>query len=57
MYSPGTIANSQRTSTKANKNGAITKVKKFSGTSDTFRYLKIFRTLTNEMPVFLLILN
>ena len=59
MYTPGTIANSQtqRVPTKINKNGAAAKVyQNFSGTTDTIRYLKIFRAISNEMSVLLLTL-
>ena len=56
MYTPGTIANSQRTPIKINKNGAIAKSKNFSEASDTLRHLNIFRIIANEMPVLLLIL-
>ena len=56
MYTPSTIANSQRTPTKINKNVAIAKSKNFSRTSDTIRYLKTFRIISNEIPVLLLIL-
>ena len=44
--------------TKINKNGPVAKVyKNFSGTKDTIRHLKTFRVISNEMPVFLLILS
>ena len=56
MNTPGTIANSHRTPTKINKNVAIAKSKNFSGTSDTIRYLKAFRVISNEIPVLLPIL-
>ena len=54
MYTPASIANSQtqRVSTKINKNGAAAKVyKNFSGTRDTIRPLKTLRAIFNEMPV------
>ena len=58
MYTPGTIANSQRVPTKINKNGTVATVyKKLSGTRDTIRHLKTFRVISNEMPVLLLILS
>ena len=58
MYTPGTIANSQRVPTKINKNGTVAKVyKKFGGTRDTIRHLKTFRVISNEMQVLLLILS
>ena len=56
MYTPSTIANSQRVPTKINKNGTVAKVyKKFSGTRDTIRHLKTFRVISNEMPVLLIL--
>ena len=57
IYTPGTIAISQRdrTPTKINKNGAVTKVR-ISGTRDTIRHLRTFRVISNEIPVLLLIL-
>ena len=60
MYTPGTIANSQKemVPTKINKNGAVAKVlKNFSGTRDTIRSLKTLRVISNEMSVLLLILR
>ena len=38
MYTPGTIANSQRTPSKINQNGVITKVR-ICGTSGKMRHL------------------
>ena len=55
VYTPGTIASSQRTEAKINKDVATAKSKSFSGTSDTIRYLKTFRIIFN--PVLLLILR
>ena len=58
MYTPGTIANSQRVPTKKKKNGAVAKeYKNFCGTRDTIRHLKTFRVFFNEMPVLLLTLS
>ena len=60
MYTPAAIANSQtqRVSTKINKNGAVAKIyKNFSRTRDTMRHLKTFRAISIEMPVLLLILS
>ena len=54
MYTPGTIANSQRTPTKI-KTMLLLPKKEFSGTSDTIRHLKTFRIISNEMLVLLLI--
>ena len=57
MYTPGNIANSQteRIPTKINKNGAVAKIyQNFSGTRDTTRYLKTFRTISIEIPALLL---
>ena len=51
MYKSGTIANSQRTPTKINKNWCYCKIKSFSGASNTRRHLRTFRIITNEMPV------
>ena len=56
MYTSGTIASSQMTPTKINKNGASAKSKNFSGTSDTIRHLKTFKMISDEMPIFLPIL-
>ena len=50
MHSPSTIANSQRMPNKINKIVAIAKHRNFHGTSDTIRYLKIFRITSNEIP-------
>ena len=48
----------QRVSTKIIKNGAAAKVyKNFSGTRNAIRHLKIFRVISNEMKVLLLILS
>ena len=54
MYTPGTIANSQRTSTKINKKWCYYQSKNFSGTSGTTRYVNTIRVIANEMPVLLL---
>ena len=44
--------------TKINKNGAAAKVyKNFGITRDTIRHLKIFRVISNEISVLLLILS
>ena len=51
MYTPGTIANLQRSFTKINKNGAIVKSKNFSGTSDTIRHLKTCRIISNDISI------
>ena len=56
MYTSGTIASSQMTPTKINKNGASAKSKNFSGTSDTIRHLKTFKMISDEMPILLPIL-
>ena len=56
MYTTGITANSQRISTKISENSSVAKIKNFSGRSDTIRHLKIFRIISNEMPVLLLIL-
>ena len=59
MYTPGTRVNSQtqRVPTKIKKNGAVAKVyQNFGGTTDTVRYLKTFRAISNEMLVLLLTL-
>ena len=56
MYTPGTVANSHRTPTKINENVPIAKIKNFSGASDTVRYLKTFRVISNETLVLLPIL-
>ena len=53
MYTPGTIANSQRTSTKI-KNGAITKVRILVEQVVLLRYVNTIRVIANEMPVLLL---
>ena len=51
MYTPGTIANLQRSFTKINKNGAIVKSKNFSGTSETIRHLKTCRIISNDISI------
>ena len=56
MYTPGTIANSQRMPTKINKNGPITKVRILVEQVILKRHLKTFRIISNEMLFLLLIL-
>ena len=53
MYTPGTITNLQRTPTKIDKNWYC-QSKNFSGASDFIRHFKIFRRISNKMPVLLL---
>ena len=57
MYTPAIIANSQtqRVLTKKPKWCICQIYKIFSGTRDTIRHLKIFRVISNEMPILLLI--
>ena len=50
------LANSQRTPAEINKNGAIAKIKNFSGTSGTIRHLNTFTIISNEMRVLFLVL-
>ena len=57
MYTPGFIANSQRTTTKINKNGAIAKVRISVELEINYKAFKTFRIISNEMPVLLLLLN
>ena len=57
MYTSGTIANSQMTPTKINKNGAIAKVRVLAEQVIlAINYLKTFKMIFNEMPILLLIL-
>ena len=51
MYTPGTLANLQRSFTKMNKNGATVKSKNFSGTSETRRHLKTCRIISNDISI------
>ena len=46
MYTPGTIANSQKTPTKISKNGPYFQSKNFCGTS--VRYYKAFKNISNN---------
>ena len=57
IYTPGTIANSDRQCANWNKQKwCFCQSKNFSRTRDTIRHLKIFRVISNEMPVLHLIL-
>ena len=58
MYTPGTIANSQMTPTKINKNGAIAKVRVLvEQVILAINHLKTFKMIFNEMSILLLILS
>ena len=56
MCTPGTIENLQRMPNKKKQKRCCSQSKNFSGTSDTISHLKTFRTISNELPVLLLIL-
>ena len=56
MCTSGSIASSKRLPTEVNESGAIAKIR-ISVENDAVKHLKVFRLISSEMPISLLILS